>query len=371
LKKVHFAAKIGLRAKPTTSYWVNTLRYEINYFCAMNFVTGGTGLLGARLMLDLILAGESVRAMKRAGSDLDFVKSIFLFNHPDGEHLYNKIAWVDGDLLDVIQLEEFVSDCKHVYHAAGMVSFQKKDLDQLMQTNIEGTANLINACLGTGVKKFCFVSSIAAFGREPGRGVLTEESQWKQTPYNSNYAISKYGAEREVWRGTEEGLDAVIVNPSVIIGPCPLNKSTGVLFRSVLNGLPFYTLGTNGFVDVRDVSRAMVQLMHSEIKNERFILNGENLVFRDFFNLIAKSLNKKPPHIYARKWMSAIAWRLMAVKSLFSSSTPAITKESVSTAHLDSNYSNEKIKRLLGFEFTPIAESVGYVADYLRKEKVV
>lgn len=336
----------------------------------MNFVTGGTGLVGARLLFNLTLAGERVRAMKRADSDLNFVLSTFRFNHPEGENLFNKIEWVDGDLLDVIQLEELVKDCSHVYHAAAMVSFQKKDERRLMQTNIDGTTNLINASLGNGVVKFCFVSSIAAFGREPGRGKITEESQWKQTPYNSNYAISKYGAEREVWRGSEEGLDVIIVNPSVIIGPCPLNKSTGVLFRSVLHGLPFYTLGTNGFVDVRDVSGAMVQLMKSEIKNERFILNGENLVFRDFFNLIANALNKKPPHLYARKWMSAIAWRLIAVKSLFSSTVPAITKESVSTAHMDSNYSSEKIKNKLGFEFIPIAESVGHVAEYLRREEL-
>jgi nucleoside-diphosphate-sugar epimerase len=337
----------------------------------MNFVTGGTGLVGARLLFDLTLAGEPVRAMKRADSDLNFVLSTFKFNHPNGEDLFNKIEWVNGDLLDVLQLEELVSGCTHVYHAAAMVSFQKKDRDQLMLVNAEGTANLVNACLGRSVKKFCFVSSIAAFGREPNRGIVTEESQWKRTPYNSNYAISKYAAEREVWRGTQEGLDVVILNPSVIIGPCPLDKSTGVLFRSVLNGLPFYTLGTNGFVDVRDVSRAMMLLMKSEIRNERFILNGENLVFRDFFNLIAKSLNKKPPHIYAKKWMSAIAWRLMLVKSIFSSKTPAITKESVRTAHMFSNYSNEKLKQKLGFEFTPIKQSVQHVGDYLRKEGLV
>jgi len=137
----------------------------------------------------------------------------------------------------------------------------------------------------------------------------------------------------------------------------------------VLNGLPFYTLGTNGFVDVRDVSRAMIQLMNSDIKNERFIMNGENLIFRDFFVLVAKALNKQPPTIYATKWMSAIAWRLMAIKGIFSSTTPIITKESVSTAHMDSNYSSEKIKQALGFEFTPIAESTQHVADYLKKEK--
>jgi dihydroflavonol-4-reductase len=336
----------------------------------MNFVTGGTGLVGARLLYDLALAGESIRAMKRANSDLNFVKSTFLFNHPNGQQLFDSIKWVDGDLLDVLQLEELLTGCTHVYHAAAMVSFQKRDRDAMMQSNVDGTANLVNVALSSGITKFCFVSSIAAFGREPNRGVVTEDTQWKRTPYNSNYAISKYGAEREVWRGTQEGLDAVILNPSVIIGPCPLNKSTGVLFRSVLKGLPFYTLGTNGFVDVRDVSRAMIQLMKSDIKNERFIMNGENLVFRDFFVLVAKALNKRPPTIYTTKWMSAIAWRLMAIKGLFSSATPAITKESVSTAHMDSNYSSEKIKQTLGFEFTPIAQSVGHVADYLKSAGV-
>jgi dihydroflavonol-4-reductase len=332
----------------------------------MNFVTGGTGLLGARLLFDLCLANEPVKAMKRANSDLGFVRSTFNFLHPNGEELFNKIDWVDGDLLDVLQLEYLVQGCSHVYHAAAIVSFRKQDRQQLMLTNIDGTANIVNASLKGKVEKFCFVSSIASFGREPERGIITEESQWKRTPYNSNYAISKYGAEREVWRGSEEGLKMVIVNPSVIIGPCELNKSSGVLFRSVQKGLPFYTLGTNGFVDVRDVSKAMLQLMKSEIANERFILNGETLVFRDFFNLVSVALNKKAPYIEAKKWMSAIAWRLMVLKSLFSSKTPTITKESVSTAHMDSNYSSEKIRSTLNFEFTPIAESTLHVGEFLK-----
>lgn len=331
----------------------------------MIFVTGGTGLLGAQLLLDLTLRGEKVRALKRANSDLNFVRRVFAFEK--AEEKLNLIEWVDGDLLDVVQLEELISGCDQVYHAAAMVSFSKKDHDTMLQTNISGTANIVNICLSTGVKKLCYASSIAVFGREPGRGIITEDIQWKRTPYNTNYAISKYGAEREVWRGTEEGLDAVIVNPSVIIGPCEWDKSSGVLFRSVNSGLPFYTLGTNGFVDVRDVSRAMIALMESDIRNERFILNGENLVFRDFFNMIADAFEKRRPAIYARLWMSAVAWRVMAAVGLLTAKQPAITKESVGTAHMDSFYSSEKLISRLGFKMTPVSESVNRAVRFLKQ----
>lgn len=332
-------------------------------FATMNFVTGGTGILGAQLLCDLVQRDEAVRAMKRPTSNLDFVRRVFEFNKLTDS--FSKIEWVDGDLLDVIGLEALMINCHKVYHAAAMVSFSKKDEAQLMQINIEGTTNVVNACLSAGVKKLCYASSVAVFGREPGRGMVNEEVQWKRTPYNSNYAISKYGAEREVWRGTEEGLDAVIVNPSVIIGPCQWDKSSGVLFRSIRKGLPFYTLGTNGFVDVRDVSAAMLALMDLPLRNERFIINGENLVFRDFFFMVADALNKKRPHIYAKPWMSAIAWRAMAVIGMLTGKTSAISKESVSTAHMDSYYSSEKLTAHTGISPRPLADAVKNTAAFL------
>lgn len=323
--------------------------------------------MGAQLLCDLVQQDEPIRAMKRPASNLDFVRRVFVFNQLSDS--FQKIEWVDGDLLDIIGLEDLLDGCDKVYHAAAMVSFSKKDAELLMQTNAEGTANIVNACLSSGVKKLCFASSVSVFGREPGRGTVTEDVQWKRTPYNSNYSISKYGAEREVWRGTEEGLDAVIVNPSVIVGPCEWDKSSGMLFRSIRNGLPFYTLGTNGFVDVRDVSRAMVQLINSGIRNERFILNGDNLVFRDFFNMTADALGKKRPSIYARPWMSGIAWRTMAVVGWVTGKTPTITKESVSTAHMDSFYSSEKIRKRLDFEMTPVKVAVERAAKFLRQRE--
>lgn len=330
----------------------------------MIFITGGTGLLGAQLLCDLADRDEAIRAMKRPTSDLNFVRRVFAFNNKAAQ--FEKVEWVDGDLLDVLGLEELIQGCSKVYHAAATVSFSKKDEALLMETNIEGTANIVNACLASGVKKLCFASSISVFGREPGRREVDEETQWKRTPHNSNYAVSKYGAEREVWRGTEEGLDAVIVNPSMIIGPCEWDKSTGVLFRTSKKGMPFYTLGTNGFVDVRDVSRAMVELMESDIRNERFIVNGENLVFRHFFNLMADALGTKRPHIYARPWMSGIAWRLAGLKSTLTGSKPALTKETVSTSHMETHYINDKLRNRLGFTFTPIKQAVEHTVKFLQ-----
>lgn len=320
-------------------------------------------MLGAQLLLDLTRRDIQVRAMKRETSDLSFVQKVFAFE--DAASLFDRIEWVDGDLLDVLRLEDLMQGCDVVYHCAATVSFAKKDEDRLMEVNIGGTANVVNACLSAGVKKLSYASSIAVFGREPNRGTVTEESQWKRTPYNSSYAISKYGAERDVWRGTEEGLDAVIVNPSVILGPCEWDKSSGVIFKSIQKGMPFYTLGTNGFVDVRDVSRAMIELAERDIRNERFILNGDNLVFRDMFNLVADALGKKRPGIYARPWMTGLAWRAMALKAWVTGSKPTITKDSVRAAHMDSLYSSEKLKQRLGIEMTPVREGVERAAEFL------
>lgn len=331
----------------------------------MVFVTGGTGLLGAQLLLDLVRGGADVRAMKRATSDLGFVRDVFAFEN--AADLFDRIEWVDGELLDVLRLEELIEGCDTVYHCAATVSFAKKDVDRLMSVNIGGTANVVNACLSANVKKLSYASSIAVFGREPNRGMVNEESQWKRTPYNSPYAISKYGAEREVWRGTQEGLDAVIVNPSVIFGPCEWGKSSGVIFESVRKGMPFYTLGTNGFVDARDVSRAMIDLAESNIRNERFILNGGNLVFRDMLDLVADALGKQRPRIHARPWMTGFAWRAMAVKAWITGNPPTITKDAVRSAHMLSQYSSEKLQERLGMKMTPVREGIERAAAFLNR----
>jgi len=324
----------------------------------MIFVTGGTGLLGAYLLLDLTRKGNKVRALKREGSSLRVVENIFRYNDNRAEALLKQIEWVNGDICDIYSLEDALEGIEFVYHCAAMVSFDPKDRDKMMRVNIEGTANVVNASLLKGVKKLCHVSSIAALGRAEQEKVVTEKTTWKSSKQNSNYAISKYGGEREVWRGTEEGLNAVIVNPSIIIGMGDPDKGSSKLIATVDGISLFYSNGINGFVDVRDVARAMVLLMESPIINERFIVNGDNYSYRRLFELIALNLNKTKPRFALPNLLLATWWRIEKFRGLITGSTPIITKETARTSRHQYHYSGEKLKQKTGFNYTSPEETV-------------
>lgn len=319
----------------------------------MIFVTGGTGLIGSHLLAALVKREERVRAIKRSTSSVEFVKKQI----PDPA-LFNRIEWVEGDVTDVYSLLEAMEGITHVYHCAAVVSFSPKENSWMTKVNVEGTANVVNIALEKGIKKICHVSSVAAIGRTLNGETITEKTPWKTSPNNSNYALSKYGAEREVWRGTLEGVDAVIVNPSLVIGPGDWNDSSTKMFKKAHDGLRFYTSGINGFVDVRDVVRAMIVLMESDIKNERFIVSAENLPFRDFFDKVCEGFKKPKPSIHAGKFLSGLSWRLEALRSFFTGSKPLITKETARSANNQYYYANDKIKKALGFEFIPMHESI-------------
>jgi len=264
---------------------------------------------------------------------------------------------------------EAMNGVEYVYHCAGMISYNAKEVYRMMNVNIEGTANVVNACLEKGIKKLCHVSSVAAFGTSQTGKTLTEDVKWKSSPYNSNYDISKYGGEREVWRGAQEGLAIVIVNPSIILGAGNWRQGSPQLFHQVYKGLRIYSTGSAGFIDVRDVSRAMILLMESEIKNERFILSAENHPYKFFLEKLADALGKSKPKIKVGKFLTSVGWRLDKIKSLFTGKPHLITKEIARGACGKSFYSSEKIKQQLSFEFTPIAESIKRVAEIYLKEK--
>lgn len=306
-------------------------------------------------MLELLRNGKQVRALKRAGSSVSSVDKIFAhYNFPAPD----KSVWVEGDVTDYFSLLDAMEGVEQVYHCAAVVSFGGIAEEQLMKVNAEGTANVVNAAMEKGVKKVCHVSSTAALGRADNDKIISEETVWKISDKNSAYAISKYAAEREVWRGTEEGLDAVIVNPSIIIGPGDLTKSSGKMIQSVRNGLKFYTGGANAFIDVRDVAKLMIALMESEIKNERFILAAENLDYKKVFELIAASLNKPAPSVRATALMSALAWRAAWFAGLFNNSITFITRETAMTGQQRNVYSNKKVKEKLNWNFIPVKEAV-------------
>ncbi|MEP7167797.1 MAG: NAD-dependent epimerase/dehydratase family protein [Bacteroidota bacterium] len=331
----------------------------------MIFVTGGTGLVGSHLLFDLVLKGENVRALKRKNSDISFVKNIFS-SHPQ---LFEKIEWMDGDVLDIFSLQEAIKGISKVYHCAAMVSFIPAEADDMMKININGTANVVNLCLENKMEKLCYVSSVAAVNRINEDETIDENSQWTISKRNSNYAISKYGAEREVWRGIAEGLNAVIVNPTIIFGPGNWKTGSTALFPQIRKGLKFYTDGTTGFVDVRDVSKAMILLMESEIRSERFIINAENLNFKKIFDWIAEGLGKPKPFIYAYGWMRSVAWRAEALKSFLFNTKPFITKETAFAAHKKVHFSNEKIKKAISIEFIELQKCIKETCEIFMKQE--
>ena len=329
----------------------------------MILVTGGTGLLGAHLLFDLLQKDEKVRAIKRATSSLDDLKKIFSYYSSKAPEYVDKIEWVDAELNDYFSLEKALLGVRKVYHCAAVVSFHKKDAGLMHETNVLGTRNLVNACLHLKIDKFIHVSSIAALGRAEPNEITTELTPWRDGDKTSAYSLSKYGGELEVWRAMAEGLNAVIINPSVILGPGAWDSGSPKLFSMVNKGLKYYTHGTNGYVYVRDVSRIMIDLMDSIISGERFIVNGEDLSYLELFNMIAKSLKKPPPTVEVKPWMMAIAWRLFKIKSWFTNSPPSITKATASSSMQHYTYSSEKLLKAIGFQYTALQRGIQYTTN--------
>lgn len=325
----------------------------------MILVTGGTGLVGSHLLFDLLSKGKKVRALKRTTSNIELVRTTFAYYSEKVNELFNKIEWFDGDMLDPFSLEDALKGIEDVYHCAALVSFKKDDNKSMQDINVEGTRNLVNACLDADIRKLCMVSSIAALGSpEEGENTVNEQTAWSPEEKRSGYSISKFNSELEVWRGIEEGLNAVIVNPSIILGPGQWDKGSSQLFTTVAKGLKYYTKGVTGYVDVRDVSRSMIELMKSDIVNERFILSSDNCSFEFIFKAIAKQLGIEGPTRYANEKMTGIAWRVAFIKGIFLFKQASFTKDNSRSAHHVKYYSNEKIKEALDFEFIPIGKSI-------------
>ena len=332
----------------------------------MIFVTGGTGLVGSHILLELSQKGEQFKALKRDYSSLSICENIF--KHYNAEDLFEKINWVVGDVNDIPSLTDGMRNCEQVLHCAAVVSFQSSDAELLKKVNVEGTANVMNVALTSGVKKVGFVSSIAALGRHSTEGVVDEECRFKATKLDSNYALSKYYAEQEVWRASQEGLNVVIVNPSVILGPGDWNKGSSQIFQKIHSGLKFYTPGSTGYVDVVDVANSLVTLLSSNVKNQRFIVNGANLKYRDCFDRIAVAFNKPKATIKVTPLLKEIAWRLESVRSYFLGTKALLTRETANSAMTNSSFSTAKIKEVINFNFTDIDATIKKYADWFIKD---
>lgn len=317
-------------------------------------VTGGAGIVGNELIKQLLDAGEKVVAISHS-------TSISVF-HPS-------LEIVQCDILDVTALEEIMQDISYVYHCAALVSYDPKDKQKLLKINIEGTANIVNACINAGVEKLLHVSSVAALGRIRNKEMVTEKMNWTEETSNSIYGKSKYFSEMEVWRGIGEGLKAVIVNPSLILGGDSWENSSSAIFKNAYNEFPWYSNGVSGFVDVRDVARAMILLMNSEITAQRFILNAENLSYKEIFSLIAKCFGKKPPSKKVTPFLAEVVWRMEAVKSWFTGKKHLLTKETARTAQAKVNFDNKKILEALPqFHFTKIKDTIEYTCERMKEK---
>jgi nucleoside-diphosphate-sugar epimerase len=327
----------------------------------MVLVTGGTGLVGAHLLLHLIENGESIRAIYRSLESIQKTKTLFSLYKK--EALFEKINWIQADITEVPSLEMAFENVDYVYHCAALISFEPKDEDLLRKTNIEGTANIVNFCVVKNVKKLCFVSSIAALGDlKENENVITEDTEWNPEKPHSDYAISKYGAEMEIWRGQQEGLNSVIVNPGVILGPRIWEQGSGILFNKIEKGFPFYTKGTTGFITVTDVVKIMDQLMKSDIINERFTLIAQNIVFGDLFNSIADALKVKRPSIYVSPLLTSFLWRIDWFLSTVFRSKRKLDRATVIASYSKNLYSNEKIKSALETSFLDIHQYIATIS---------
>jgi len=334
----------------------------------MVLVTGGTGLVGAHLLYKLIKNNETVRAIYRTERKLDNVKQVFSCYTENYKSLFKSIEWFHADILDVPLLSEAFNNVTHVYHCAAFVSFEPNKYHLLRRTNIEGTANIVNLCISNNIEKLCYVSTIATIGNSINNEPINENTQWNPEEDNSVYAITKYGAEMEVWRATQEGLNVVIVNPGVILGGGIWRYGSGNLFKKAHKGLTYYPAGSIGLVDVKDVVSIMMTLLKSDIKNERFILVAENWTYKQFLQTMAKAVNANPPKKEAKLWLLQLIWKLDWLTQKLTGRRRQLTKQLVTSLNSETYYSHAKIKSAIDFEFTPIKESittVGYL--YLKQ----
>jgi nucleoside-diphosphate-sugar epimerase len=320
-------------------------------------VTGANGLLGSFIIRKLIQEQLPFVALKREGSDTGLLTDVA-----------DKIQWRDADVLNPVQINEALSGCSKVIHAAGMVSFNPHRANEVMEINAYGTRHVVNACQEHNVQRLVHISSVAALGRQKGQTLIQEDNKWIDNPMNSVYAISKYRAELEVFRGQEEGLNTIILNPSVILAPANWNRSSAKLFKYTWKEKPFYIDAYLNYVDARDVASCTVKFLRTDHQAQRVIVNAGNISFKNFFEKIAANFNVKPPSIKLSKNVLNVVAKTELLRTLFSRSEPLITRETAQLADTRFLYDNKKIKNILDFEFQTIDNTLDWCCTYYNKK---
>jgi len=310
-------------------------------------ITGANGLLGSYIVRKLINQNEPFVAIKRKGSDISLLSDV-----------NESITWLDADILDTVALTDAFKEATHVIHTAAVVSFNPRRANQVMDINVEGTRNVVNVCLALGIKRLVHVSSVAALGRQKGQAFIDENNKWVEASTNSTYAKSKYFAELEVFRGQEEGLSSVIINPSLILAGANWNISSAQLFKYVWEQKPFYIGGFVNYIDVQDLVEITYTLLRSDISGERFIASAGKISYKDFFGMIAKEFNKKAPSIELGKTFLKVGAFLEGVISGITGGEPRLTPETARLAGSDFLFQNKKLTNTLKFEFQPIEKTL-------------
>jgi len=332
------------------------------------FVTGGTGLVGSHLIYTLITKGERVRAIHRKTSNREILEKVIGYYKDDKDKLLKFVEWIECDICDYDILEKTMKGAEIVYHCAAAVSFENRNKDYVLDNNIKGTSNIVKACFANKIRKLCHVSSNAALGAYDGESLVNETHSWDEEGYRSPYGISKYLSEQEVWKGIRDGLNAVIVNPTIILGPGGWSRGSSSFFPKIHSGLLFYTGGTNGYVNVNDVVKAMIILTNSNISGERFIVNAENLDYGRFFGMISESLKVRKPFMRVPKVLSYMAFPLVSLLEILSKGKTTLTKEMLKVAWSHITYDNSKLIKYTGFSFTPIEKTVKAIGEIYLEE---
>ncbi len=334
----------------------------------MDLVTGATGIVGSHVLLECARLGP-VRAIHRGTADRTIVDRIFRFYRDDAEELLARIEWHEAGLEDTDALHEAMVGVRHVFHAAAVVSFDPQDAKSMDRVNVQGTANVVNAALAHNVERLCHVSSTATIGSAPSDVLRNEDLPWTTDRHTSGYALSKYAAELEVHRGIAEGLDAVMVNPCVIIGPGAAGRSSMTLMERLQKGTGFYPPGSNAVVDARDVARCMMQLVEQGKTGQRYLLVGENLSYRTLFTELAHAFGRPAPHCAIRPWMLELGWRIERLRSLLTGSKPFLTAATANSAITKRSYEASKVRQLLDHDFISAKDAVENVARFLRGDR--
>ncbi|MGM0635249.1 MAG: NAD-dependent epimerase/dehydratase family protein [Bacteroidota bacterium] len=341
------------------------------YFYPMILITGSTGLVGTHLIAELLQyhQADELKAIYRSDAKKEY--SLQLIQNVYGNEIAQKaasISWAKGDILDVCFLDDFLTDVKIIYHSAGYISSKPSDYELMQKINVEGTANIVNLALAKNIEKLCYVSSIATLGKSI-KSPITEHIFRENHKDESDYSITKYAAEMEVWRATQEGLNSVIVNPGIILGEGFYTSGSGQIFTKTAKKFPFYINKVTGFVDVKDVARAMVKITQQEkLLNERFILVSENLNFGDVQNKIAHNLNLTPPKYQLKKWLLVIFWLFSTVLDLLHIKKKSISRSSISSLTKNTTYSSKKIETTIDFKFNDLESRIKEISEHYQQK---